>query len=1005
MLSTQLTIPPAATLNAVAARTVQVAGARTVVPITFGTDIVPGRVLNVLPAAAGSGTLLVQVLWGRGPVLNVELARLNDVALPAGSTETHFTGSQTATHAPLVAAMAAQGITYTATLNGFAYSVFAIPVRAFTGQLQFSARINGLLLYDPRLDSTVAGGSGPQRLATPSTWTFSANPALADARWLWDANFGCGETVNWASVITAANACDALIGSPAEPRRVIGLTISQPVRVADMAEALRAYAGCWHVPSAAGITLVPDTTGSSVATYSHAAGNLLRIGPLSARDIGGAPTAVEVLWTDTSRRPVRDGTPGLATLPGAGTTLPYRLSQVRMPGIQRYSQAVREATERLNKLTLGDLGTEVEVLDEGIRHEAGDLITLTHPVGLSGKVFRVASAPEMISRGRWRMSVVEYDPAMYSTTVATAPTVPDTLLINPAGPPPDLTGMTAVAIQGAIRLSWPQKPVADIECAELRVTPTGGTAASGTRPDTGAAGTMDIDAATYDWAWPAAGGYVIWARWRDRDGIPSVNWTPLAITVTAAGIGIAGSTLIGGTAASSLVTTAAQAATDAAAAQAALAAINADGILTPSEKPRVIVEVQKAQDEYPGIVSLATARMIGAELTAYTAAYANLNSYLATLTTPVPWNSTAGNTTINATTLDARITGYFAARQALLNRIEAANVAGENMTRNSSFEVDSDSNGLSDHWNAYSTGSTGAVTYSRLNAGGRRGSFYQRVTAANLGSTTNDRAGLFQDHAIDGFGGRSGWWSIWAFPNLGNGWRPRLFVEFLNSSNATVGTWDTGELPTPAANAWVRHTVSGAIPATAVLARAFYWIQRNASAALSVVSLDDAVFTAGEILPEWSRRGDELLPGVVGTVEIADEAATAVRTTQTIGPVEITELSFVPDGFGRNTEVISFTFTPQPGAAGTCDVLLTVTGTATADASSFVVGFLQADSLGWDTWGGAAFIQGTGSERFIASRRFTVARSTATKFGLWARKDAGSGRASNLELRIEVVRR
>jgi hypothetical protein len=166
------------------------------------------------------------------------------------------------------------------------------------------------------------------------------------------------------------------------------------------------------------------------------------------------------------------------------------------------------------------------------------------------------------------------------------------------------------------------------------------------------------------------------------------------------------------------------------------------------------------------------------------------------------------------------------------------------------------------------------VTYSRLNAGGRRGSFYQRVTAAALGSTASDRAGIFADHSVDGFGGRSGWWSIWAFPNLGNGWRPRLFVEFLNSSNAVVGTWDTGELPTPAANAWIRHTVSGTIPTAAVLARGYYWMQRNAAAALSVVSLDDAMFSVGEVLPEWTGRGDELLPGVVGTTEIAPNAAT-----------------------------------------------------------------------------------------------------------------------------------
>lgn len=37
--------------------------------------------------------------------------------------------------------------------------------------------LQGQKVYDPRLDST-AGGSGSQRKATPSTWTYSANPAL-----------------------------------------------------------------------------------------------------------------------------------------------------------------------------------------------------------------------------------------------------------------------------------------------------------------------------------------------------------------------------------------------------------------------------------------------------------------------------------------------------------------------------------------------------------------------------------------------------------------------------------------------------------------------------------------------------------------------------------------------------------------------------------------------------------------------------------------------------------
>ncbi|RVJ15054.1 phage tail protein, partial [Sinorhizobium medicae] len=38
--------------------------------------------------------------------------------------------------------------------------------------------LRGLREYDPRKDSTVAGGSGPQRLTMPSTWVHTKNPAL-----------------------------------------------------------------------------------------------------------------------------------------------------------------------------------------------------------------------------------------------------------------------------------------------------------------------------------------------------------------------------------------------------------------------------------------------------------------------------------------------------------------------------------------------------------------------------------------------------------------------------------------------------------------------------------------------------------------------------------------------------------------------------------------------------------------------------------------------------------
>ena len=73
-----------------------------------------------------------------------------------------------------------------------------------------TAVFRGAKVYDPRKDSTVAGGSGSHRLATPSTWEWSRNPALIAYDWA-RYEFGCNinpDLIPVADVIAAANACD-----------------------------------------------------------------------------------------------------------------------------------------------------------------------------------------------------------------------------------------------------------------------------------------------------------------------------------------------------------------------------------------------------------------------------------------------------------------------------------------------------------------------------------------------------------------------------------------------------------------------------------------------------------------------------------------------------------------------------------------------------------------------------------------------------------------------------
>ncbi len=442
-----LTIPAARNVNAAgrsaAERQLAAAGSRSVVPLVYGRDRLGGLVLNVLPASAGSTTLLVQVLWCFACDGGENLL-LNDQALPAGSTVTFYDGTQTTADAAMVTAMAAQGITYTATLAGYAYTVIAMPAASFTGELNFTATARGRRLYDPRLDSTQPGGSGSHRLATPSTWAFSDNPALALADLISNTVYGAGVAVNWVSVQAAANHCDALIGSPAEKRRVVGVSFTTATELAQAADALRVYAGCFLLPSSAGVTLLPDQDASPVATYSHASGEIAAMEPLALRGLSGVPTAVEVIYTDTTKLPWRDAS-ATASLPGAGSTRPWRLQQLRLPGVQRYSQALREATERLNKLTLGDMSTVVEVFDIGIRHEVGDVVAITHPVGISAKPFRISAAPEMLGPGRWRLPLVEHDPAIYNNTVATTPSIPDVGLTVPGPTGGSVLRLTATA--------------------------------------------------------------------------------------------------------------------------------------------------------------------------------------------------------------------------------------------------------------------------------------------------------------------------------------------------------------------------------------------------------------------------------------------------------------------------------------------------------------------------------------------------------------------------------
>lgn len=100
---------------------------------------------------------------------------------------------------------------------------------------EFEFILRGLRLYDPRKDSTVAGGSGSHRLADPSTWEFSESPALqrlnyqlglrgqVSGRTLIGEGKSLGQ-LDLGSYFAAMNACDALRNGKATYRASLLVT-------------------------------------------------------------------------------------------------------------------------------------------------------------------------------------------------------------------------------------------------------------------------------------------------------------------------------------------------------------------------------------------------------------------------------------------------------------------------------------------------------------------------------------------------------------------------------------------------------------------------------------------------------------------------------------------------------------------------------------------------------------------------------------------------------------
>lgn len=407
-----------------ATATVAALGSRA--PLIYGRVQAQGLIAAVQVGQIHSASYLFMLaVWGEGEITAIEGLVTSGEASTIQRTD--YLGTATQGVDPWLATYITD---YSDTLRGtynnrsvsLAYSVLKIGTENFPEAP--TAVIRGLKIYDPRT----------------GLYAYSTNPALILA----DVLTRAGEIVDWTNSLAAVNYCDETVGISPD-RWTCSLIINNPADVYEHVEMLRAYAHCLIDHTASGIRLVPDkaTSVSRALTASDIVAGSLMLNRPARRD---TPTYVRVSYTDTAPPAGAPGGPwgtgyAAAAHPGIATNdVPWIEAGVSIPGVQTYQEASRSAIERLNAYTLRNLYAECLIRDEGLAIAVGDVITITHPLGLSVKPMRVLAVDDQ-EPGRYKLRLEEYDPAVYSNAIVDDPTYPDTSLPSPFAVPAP-TGLT-----------------------------------------------------------------------------------------------------------------------------------------------------------------------------------------------------------------------------------------------------------------------------------------------------------------------------------------------------------------------------------------------------------------------------------------------------------------------------------------------------------------------------------------------------------------------------------
>lgn len=166
--------------------------------------------------------------------------------------------------------------------------------------------------------------------------------------------------------------------------------------------------------------------------------------------------------------------------------------------------------------------------------------------------------------------------------------------------------------------------------------------------------------------------------------------------------------------------------------------------------------------------------------------------------------------------------------------------ASTNLLVSSSFEIDTNVDGIADSWDSYANGATGSVTNTR--PAGNGSTYAQRASAAGLGSASTDRVGYRTTSRVTGV--LPGVAHTFALDVTGSsGATLQLQIVWYTSGDVLISA-DLSDQAQP--TSWSRVSLTATAPATAAKAFLYVWAHtKTGGPAAHVLDIDNASFNAG----------------------------------------------------------------------------------------------------------------------------------------------------------------